>query len=122
MTEEDVNGAYCGRSSAYETWRDQAEAILDGDIEELAVYISGETKYWEIEQLIQPTWQDRDSEEFDEDEWRADDEHWEYYESVGGYYYSSAEKLANEIIKEYEEHLTPKQIPFKSKQLFFEFA
>lgn len=119
ITEDDVNA--CGRNEKdYPTWRDQAEAIMNDEMDTFDRYCRGEVYDMEVEKLIEPTWAEQDREDFDMDEWREDDAHWEGYDACCNYI-MDAEELADLIIKEYtpKEPEKPKFIP---KQLRLEFA
>jgi hypothetical protein len=119
MTLDDVNGDMCGRNSKdYPNWRDQAEACLKGEMYDLDHYVRGDIYGYVIEKLINPTWQDKLSEDYDEDDWLADDEHWEEYDSCWGFYQDY-----DELLKEQVEAYTPDHIvkPFPSEQLKFDF-
>lgn len=95
MERDDVYGELCGRSKKkYATWRDQAEAIMQSEMETFDRAVRGNVFGFTIEKLTEPSEAMKATPEFDWDWWEADDRNWEDFDSCWGFYMDADEVLA----------------------------
>lgn len=94
MEREDVYGELCGRSTKYATWREQAEAIMQGEMETFDRAVRGEVFGFTIEKLTEPSDAMKATPEFDWEWWESDERNWEDFDSCWGFYMTDEEVLA----------------------------
>lgn len=96
--ESDVQRA--GRNEVkYPDWRDQAEAIMDGEMETYDKYVRGEVYGWKLEERRAPSKELMETPEWKEllsDYWEENFE-WEETDSCWGYY-DEPEEIAKDVL------------------------
>jgi hypothetical protein len=106
VTFEDIDGPNCGRNAKdYPDWRDQAEEIMDGEMDTYDRYVRGEVYGYFVEEY-----------DADEGEWNETGSCWGFY--------MEPEEVANEAIADNtprEPQPEPKPKKFIPIQLEFDF-
>jgi hypothetical protein len=95
----DIEGPMCGRNSKdYPDWRDQAYAILEGDMADLDRAVRGEVYGFVEEKLNEPSDEMRSAPEYDEEWWSNNDENWTETDSCWNFY-EDANELADDVLR-----------------------
>lgn len=96
----------CGRNGIdYPNWRDQAEELMQGEMEDLDRVCRGEVFGYVIEELEEPSEAMKLTDGYDEERWEEDERNWSDYDSCWGFYMDAEDvmKEAKSCLPQMEE-------------------